>query len=387
MENRADVRMTAPRRDGGRKVDAARWFFPMASMYAALAVPLSVLAMTTTGWPLGLVGLAHGREMFFGFALALIAGYLLGPTPVRWLWGLAALWLVARVAAVFFPLSLIGQWSGPLFALVLGAMVIPRFRKARKWRNRALMPLLGAIVALPLAWQLAARIPLAQMAALLFASLMLFMGGRFIAPAAAGAFQERGKVLGSRVQPRIEGALLVFLLLAVVGLILAGPGPLAGLPMIAAGALASVRLFRWRLWQCRRSELWAAGLGYGWVALGVMALGLALLQGAWQRPALHIITVGGLGTLATAVMARQHYQRRWKRPPPAAPMLGAMALMSLATLARLIAETSLLPRPAALWLAAASWSLSLVWLVACLLHQPTSGRPERPERLEWKDPP
>lgn len=363
--------MRASASNRARKLDAARWFFPLASVYAALAVPLSVLAMTSTAWPPGLVGLAHGREMFFGFGLALVAGYLLGPIPVRWLWGLVALWLLARVTGVLIPTSPAAQWSSPLFALVLGALVIPRFRKARKWRNRALLPLLAGIALMPLLWWLGPRLAPTTLTALLFAALMLFMGGRFIAPAAAGAFQERGRILQSRVQPRIEGALLVALFLAAAGLLVGG-GRWAGVPIIVAGALAMVRLLRWRLWHCRRTELWAAGLGYGWVALGLVALGLALAQGAWQRSALHIITVGGLGTLATAVMARQHYQRRWKSPPPAAPMLGAMALMSLATLSRLAAEMPLMPRSEWLWLAGASWSISFIWLVTHLLRRPES---------------
>lgn len=62
-----------------RKIHAYRVFFPAASAYAAVAVPLSVLAMTGDGISTGLVGSGHAHEMLFGFALALIAGYTLGP--------------------------------------------------------------------------------------------------------------------------------------------------------------------------------------------------------------------------------------------------------------------------------------------------------------------
>lgn len=349
------------------RTDACRVFFPLAALYGALAGSLSVLAMTGGAWPVGLVGASHGREMFFGFTLALVSGYLLGPLSRRWLLALAGLWLAARVAAVALPSSPSGQLLSPLFALILGALVIPRFRHARKWRNQAVMPLLGAIIVLPLLWLAGVRMPLAELGTLLFATLMLFMGGRLIAPAAAGAFRERGLQLDARVQPRLESLLLLLLAAAVVTLQIPATRAASGTLMLVAGLVATIRLLRWRLWQCRRPDLWAAGVGYGWVALGLAVFGATLLLGTGQRTALHLVTVGGLGTLASVVMARQHYQRQWKRPPPAVLMLGIMLLMTTATVSRLTADTVTGVRVEALWLAAAAWSVALVWLAAHLL--------------------
>lgn len=349
------------------RTDAGCVFFPLAALYGALAASLSVMAMTGSDWPVGLAGAGHGREMFFGFALALVSGYLLGPLSRRWLLALAGLWLAARLAAVTLPASLPGQMLSPLFALILGALIIPRFRHARKWRNKAVMPLLGAIIVLPLLWLSGVRMPLAELAALLFAALMLFMGGRLIAPAAAGALRARGLHLEARVQPRLESLLLLLLAAAVVTLLFSVSRAASGTLMLAAGLVAAIRLLRWRLWQCRRSDLWAAGVGYGWVALGLAVFGATLLQGTGQRTALHLVTVGGLGTLASVVMARQHYQRQWKRPPPAVLMLGIMLLMTIATLSRLAADVLTGVRVEALWLAAAAWSVSLVWLAAHLV--------------------
>lgn len=57
-------------------------FFPAASLWAAAVVPLSIYAVLSgSGWPPGLIGAGHGHELIFGFALALIAGYTLGPQP------------------------------------------------------------------------------------------------------------------------------------------------------------------------------------------------------------------------------------------------------------------------------------------------------------------
>lgn len=196
---------------------------------------------------------------------------------------------------------------------------------------------------------------------------LTFMGGRMIAPAAAGAFRERGLHLEARVQPRFESLLLLLLAAAVVTLLIPVTHVVPGHLMLIAGLVATIRLLRWRLWLCPRPDLWDAGIGYGWVALGLVVFGAALLQGTGQRTALHMVTVGGLGTLASVVMARQHYQRQWKRLPPAVLMLGIMLLMATAALARLAADTVTGVRIEALWLAAAAWSIALVWLAAHLL--------------------
>ena len=79
-------------------------FFPLAALLAAAAVPLSIWAVLSgSGWPAGLIGSGHGFELIFGFALALIAGYTLGPQTGRVLHPLIALWLVARPIHILLP--------------------------------------------------------------------------------------------------------------------------------------------------------------------------------------------------------------------------------------------------------------------------------------------
>ena len=95
------------------------------------------------------------------------------------------------------------------------------------------MPILAGICLLPLMWRMNVTLPFAEMGALLFASLMLFMGGRYIAAAAAAAYQERGEVLAHRVQPHLEAVLLILLAVSAGLLLLAPIRSLAGAPMLA----------------------------------------------------------------------------------------------------------------------------------------------------------
>ncbi len=90
---------------------AWRLFFPLAAVHAAVMVPLSLLAFYH-GAPLGLIDspAAHGRELLFGFALAVIAGYLLGPLPRRWLLGMALRCCSRGVGAGLAPGAARAAW-------------------------------------------------------------------------------------------------------------------------------------------------------------------------------------------------------------------------------------------------------------------------------------
>src|SRR5512134_1755709 len=85
-----------------------RPFYLLAGAYAALAVPL--WALQYAGWLSGANLLWHAHEMLFGYAFAVIAGFLLTavrvwsgrPTPSGAALALIAfLWLGARIAAFY----------------------------------------------------------------------------------------------------------------------------------------------------------------------------------------------------------------------------------------------------------------------------------------------
>lgn len=171
-----------------RRVSADALFFPAAALYAALVVPVSVLEMFGHGRFLpGVASPAgHAHELLFGFALAAVAGNQLGPTAPRRLVLLFALWLLARASFLLAPESLAAAASNVAFAGMLAAQLAPRLlRSAKKPRNRALPLVLVAICVAAVAFQAAehlghadAQYRLLLVAVLLFALLMLFMGGR-----------------------------------------------------------------------------------------------------------------------------------------------------------------------------------------------------------------
>ena len=138
---------------------------------------------------------------------------------------------------------------------------------------------------------------------LLLGWLMAFMGGRLLAPAIAGHLDKQGEELHARVQPRIEGAIIVALAFAALCAPIPALQVAAGAGAAAGGALIAVRLLRWRLWRCRgRVDLWCLGAGYAWLAAGLLLTGTSLLMSSSPRGALHLVTVGALGTLTLSLV-------------------------------------------------------------------------------------
>lgn len=368
---------------GARRLAAEQVFFPAAAAYGLVAVPLSVHGMLSGHALLpGFAGVSgHAHELLFGFALAVVAGFLITRTSVARLGALFALWLAARAGFLAFPGSIAAVTANVLFAAMLATQVSPQFLKsAKKLRNKALAPLLIALCCAAIVFQLGAastRLGLQFIAlretVMLFALLMLFMGGRIIAPAAAGAIQRRGRHLEARVQPRIEGALLIVMALAAVTMAVPRGIVHAGLLMLVAALLALVRLARWRLWACRaRPDLWCLGIGYLWLVIG-----LALLGTSWAfqllpaSTATHAVTLGALGTLTTTVMLRVRAIRNKVDPAQVRALPWITAIIGLATLVRLSGSTS----ATMLGIAAMLWSLALLLLLAALLRIPSrAGR-------------
>jgi len=358
-----------------RLIAANAVFFPTAAAYAALALPASVLSMS--GALETLPGLAspagHAHEMLFGFALAVVAGNQLGPSnPIR-LAVLLALWAAARAAFDLAPLSVAALLTNGMFAALLAALLAPRLLgAAKKLRNQALPFTLLAICAADAVFHRAPRASL-SVALLLFALLLLFMGGRIIAPAVAGQFYRQGGKLDARVQPRTEAGLIVTMALAVAASAYsptAVSASLAGAATAGAGLLAAVRLARWRLWALRgRPDLLCLAAGYGWLALGLLLYGAALAAGQRQTTALHVITVGALGTLTLNVMAMTTALKARRDPARARLPLWGTLLVGGATVARALADVQGSHAQGLLLFAALCWSSAFALLLIHFARQ------------------
>jgi len=173
-----------------------RPFYLLASIFSASSVLL--WAGQYSGWlPAAYLQgpLWHGHEMLFGYAMAVVAGFLL--TAVRaWtgqatpvgapLMALAALWVAGRVL-VLTPLSMAAAVVNAAFPVALAVAITVPLLRARNIRNYffvGLLVLMGMLVAvLHLALQGRVELP-SRLGLQLGLDVMLFimavMGGRVI---------------------------------------------------------------------------------------------------------------------------------------------------------------------------------------------------------------
>ena len=358
------------------RIASGTYFYLAASLYAVVVLPWSVLAITglAPGPPSLATPLGHAHEMLLGYALAVVAGNQLGAlSPLR-LRLLLAVWLLARVVFVASAGAIAAAFD-IAFIVALGLHAAPRlFRAAKKLRNQALPAILSALCVGAVAFDIAAFVAgvatvhaIVVAIVLVLAALMLFMGGRIIAPAAAGQFYRQGSTLDARVQPRIEAAIIVAMALAVVAAPVAPLMPVMRLACAVAGALALVRLLRWRLWACQgRPDLWCLGVGYAWLAAGLLAIAAAA-QSPLRTAALHLVTVGALGTLTFNVMATMMLTRARCSCADDSRLAWGTLLIGLATAGRVAAALAPAHAVELLVAAAACWSGAFVVLTWVLI--------------------
>ena len=363
------------RRPAAGRIAAHRWFFPAALALALVAIPLWTAAYTGwSAWP-PLASSWHGHEMLFGYALAVVAGFLLARLGRGELALLLGAWLLARlVALVPEP----GPWqaaAATLFPLLLAGRVGTLFLPAaKKGSNRMFAPIFIGFLLAELLYQ-GGRLGLVPdgerlglvLAVDLVTLLLVLMGGRVIPAATAGALHRRGQRLDNRVQPQLERWALAGLGVMIAADLLA-LWPVAAVAAAAVGMLIAIRLARWRTAAIRDvPELWSLHLGYAWLALGLLAKGAALpIDRALLIDLQHALTIGALGTLSFAMILRTGAARAV--PSVAVPRaIGMIALaLGLATLARLAAPFLAYPfSPWALIAAAGLWSVAAAATLAC----------------------
>lgn len=351
-----------------------RLLFPLAALFALSAVPLWLLHRINS--PTALDAAWHGHEMLFGFAFAVIAGFL-STRPTRTsAWTLAATWIAARIAAATGdnPVALIIGLSFPVAALIVTTP--PLFKGAKRWENRILPVIVTALLTADAVWW-TGRVwfgPQVQAGALLVtidlvALLLLIIGGRALRAAAGGHIERQGLERRDRAQHRYELPLAALVGGAAV-LDAFAFGQAAGALCIGAAVLTCVRVIPWQLHRTfTQPALWSLALGYLWLVPGLAAKGIAQLGD--HMPAfemLHGIGIGALGTLTLVMMARTALLRARKPIADFGDIGGAALLVSIAALARLFAPFVPSVQHELLWLAAVAWSGAFLILLARLLR-------------------
>lgn len=352
-----------------------RPFYIAGALLAALIVPLWVAlflgqaALTPSAPPL----LWHSHEMLFGFAVAIIVGFLLtagkawtGLATPRgpWLGALALLWLAARVAAVVAPYWLYAVLDMALLPLV-AAILVNLLLRARNHRNLPLALILALLATANLVFHLAVMGVLKVPAiTALYAGLGLIvmiecvMAGRVI-PAFTMSATPGLKLPTTAWVERVT--------LGVTGLglalwVFAPSGAVTLTALALASALHVKRLLGWRPWVTRdRPILWILHAAYAWFPVGLALLALAQIGLVPVSAGVHALAVGATGGLIIGMITRTARGHTGRPLKASAPEVLAYALVLTAAALRV-----LLPLLApslyvyALVAAATAWSAAFV---------------------------
>lgn len=331
-----------------------RPFFLLGAAFAALFVPLWVLVFADVARAGGYLAPSywHAHEMIYGFAAAIIAGFLL-TAVANW---------TKRETAVGAPLAALCLWWLLGRVVMSAPELVPR--PVPLLVDGTFLPALAVVLARPLIAAGSRRnyVMLVVLAALSAVNVLMHLDALGVVT----GFQRRGSfvavdivvvlmlVIAGRVVPMFTRnatgvasirswtwldrfAIGAMALLAVLDAVAAD---LVAVPFVAlaAGVLAAARAVPWGArYSAREPLLWILHVGYAWIPIGLILRGVsAFTRAVPVSGAVHALTVGAIGSLTIGMMARValgHTGRPLKSPPLAT---AAFVLMTLAALARVV---------------------------------------------------
>jgi len=367
------------RQPGLLSADSPLWrlgfrpFYLLAAAFAATAVPAWLLAYLGL-LPQGPVNLLwHMHEMVFGFAVAVVAGFLLTAVQTwtglatprgRCLQALVLLWLAGRCAALGAP-PLLYAVLDMAFLFVVAGVILRLLLRADNRRNLPICLVIALLGVCNLTFHLAlhglvAVSPLAPVhgAILLVVLLVAVIGGR------VGPMFTRNGAPGSRPRnlPRLDLASVIAIAVLAVCWLAAAPGWAILAAGVVAAALNGARFILWDpLSTLRTPLLWSFHLSYAMLVAGLLTLGLAGVGIVSGSAALHLLAAGAMTGMIGAMITRTARGHTGRSLQAGRPEVAMFALLPLAVAARLAAN--LFDGPArghTLALSAALWSLAFV---------------------------
>lgn len=327
-----------------------RPFFLLAIWFAVLLMLTSVGGFVSGIWHYNYFDLPlwHAHEMVFGYAVAVIAGFLLTsvrnwtglPTPTgKALLLLVLLWLAPRL------LSAVPQLSGLPFALldllflpVLAVILGQRILKAKQPHNYPVPMLLlflagcnAAVHLEVLAYAQDISVQAMQMAVALIIALVALLAGRVVP-----FFMQGGVGIRPVANKRIEQLALPSVLLFVLTIAMGQPWLLISTALLAA-LIHGIRLYGW-LHRAVLQEpmLWVLHAGYVWLVAGFLIYAVAQFADLPTMHAIHAWTLGGIGMFTLGMMARVALGHTGRPIQALAWIQTAFMLMLIATLARVL---------------------------------------------------
>lgn len=294
-----------------------RPFYLLASLFAALSVPLWVCQYTGHLPVRYLPNLVwHGHEMLFGYTLAVITGFLFTavrnwtgrPTPTgAALAAFAALWIAGRIL-VLTPYDVVSTVVNAAFPVAVAVGIGVPLARSGSRRNYffVVLLLLFALVTLALHLSHLRVIDWPELASLqigldLVLLIMVAISGRVIPMFTNNGVPGAQAVRHGLVEKLAMGSVPALL---VADLLRASGGVLAAVALLAA-VVHAARLYFWQSWRTLQTPLvWVLHAAYGWIVVYLVLRGLAALGVVAEPLAVHALTIGAIGGMTIGMMTR-----------------------------------------------------------------------------------
>lgn len=294
---------------------AALWAIIGMALWIAVLSGHAEVAVTydSTAW--------HAHEMLFGFASAVLTGYLMTSVP-NWSghfpvsgWPLAllfALWCAGRAALATIDIIGVGPAIAidavflPVIALLCGREIV----SGRKWKDLRLVGILIALCAANIGFHAAVLSGTetgysSRSAVALYTVLIAMVGGRMVPSFTRSALKARGG--GTLPAPfgAVDRLAIALTLPALAGWVLLPVSRLTAVLALMAAAAQTTRVVRWHGWRVGGDPI-ALSLhaAYTFIPLGLAGISLAALGEVPESAALHGLTVGAIGGMMLSVMMR-----------------------------------------------------------------------------------
>ncbi|MGE5650556.1 MAG: NnrS family protein [Bacillota bacterium] len=354
-----------------------RPFYLLAAAFAAISVPVWIARYFGWGQALTNVDVSwHMHEMVFGFAIAVIIGFVF-TAGRNWtgLWtprgkhlaALAGLWLAGRVAMVAAP---------PVLAALIDVLFLPFaawpiysvLKRSGNKRNMFLVLLLSLLTlanvlfhAARLGWIGISSVSPIHAAILMIVMIESVIGGRVIP-----GFTTNATGVRTVTNPKLDKICLTLTALACVAWIVRILPPFSASLAFAAACSQAVRLAGWKLPATLSNPLlWILHVSYAWIPLGFFALAAASLQIVSASTAFHILAVGSMAGLIIGMITRTALGHTGRPLKAGYAELAMYALVQLGVIARFVAAVSTSAwRDHALACAAVSWAAAFLLYVA-----------------------
>ena len=350
-----------------------RPFYLGAAAYGMLAIPLWIallLGQVSLNLPVPPL-LWHAHEMLFGFAVAVIIGFLLtagkawtGLATPRGgvLAALAGLWLAARLAAVLAPYAVYAVLDLLLLPLVAAILIRVLLRAG----NRRNLPLGVILLLLSLAnaafhGAVTGLVDIAPVRALHAGLALVVMIECVIAGRVIPAFT-MSALPGVKLQvlPVWERLTLGATAAGLALWVLAPPHALTATVLAAAAGLHAQRLWRWKPLRTRaRPILWVLHAAYAWLPIGLVLIALSQVGAVSASAGIHALAVGTTGGLIIGMITRTARGHTGRPLQVSRLEVAAYGLVAGAAVARVLLPL-LAPQHLVIWLiaAAAAWGLA-----------------------------